>query len=143
MNGTTTSTTSSRISKSLKSTRKDIYNNKRIKRKLVRYVIIGDVLYKISFEGTWLRCLSEEEIRKLMVQVHADQSGCHFNGKVIFHKLLRLGYYWTSMEMNCAIHINNYEKYQKHASIRLTPSQELSTMISPWSFSIWALIYLE
>ena len=56
-------------------------------------MLIYDILHKISFYETFLICLLEDEYEKEIEQVYEIQSGGHFNGKDIFHKLLRLGYY--------------------------------------------------
>jgi len=66
--------------------------------------------------------------------VHDSISGGHFNGKSIFHKLIRLSYYWPSMEKDYILHVKKYEKYQKHANLKQTPSSELPTMIFPWPY---------
>lgn len=59
----------------------------------ISYLIIGDIIYKRSFDATFFKFLSKEETNKAMEQVHDNLSGGHFNGEAIFHKLLRLGYY--------------------------------------------------
>lgn len=50
-----------------------------------------------------------------------------------------MDYYWPSIKNDCILHINKYDKYQKHANLRIVSSSELATMISPWSFAIWSL----
>lgn len=57
-----------------------------------------------------------------MEQVHDNLSGGHFNGQAIFHKLLRLGYYYPSMKKYCIIYVKKYGKYQKHVNMRLDSS---------------------
>lgn len=69
-----------------------------------RYVIIGNFIYKRSFDATLLRCLNETEANKAMKQVHDNINGSHFNGKDIYHKLLRQGYYFPFMEKYCILH---------------------------------------
>lgn len=77
-----------------------------------------------------------------MEQVHDSINGGHFNGKAIFHKLLRLGYYWPSMEKDCILHVQKNEKYQKHSNLKQAPSSQLATMISPYPFAIQALDFI-
>lgn len=89
------------------------------------------LLNKRSFYGTFLRCLNDNEISKAIQQVHEKISGGYFNGKEIFHKLLRLGYYWPFIEKDCILYVRKYEKYQKNAKVILYPSSELATMVSP------------
>lgn len=97
----------------------------------IGYIIINDIIHKRSFYGTFLICLNETKENKAMKQVHDNVNGVHFNGKVVYHKLLRIGYYWSSMEKDCIFHI---QKYQKHANLKQAPSSELATITSPWPF---------
>ena len=64
----------------------------RMKRLATKYVIIGDVLYKRSFNGILLRCLHVEEIRIAFEHAHGGACGGHFNGRLIYGKLIRMGY---------------------------------------------------
>lgn len=64
---------------------------------VTRYIIIGNFIYKRLFDGTFIRFINKTKENKSIKQVHDSINGCHFNGKVIYHKLLRLGYYWSSM----------------------------------------------
>lgn len=45
---------------------KEGYNKKRLKIIATRYVIIGDFIHKIHFEGTLILCLKEEGTSKAM-----------------------------------------------------------------------------
>lgn len=73
---------------------------------VIFYIFISDCLYKISFEVILLRCPLLDEDDKEVKQVHDSQSGGHLNGKAIYHKLLRLGYYWPSMDNYCVVHVS-------------------------------------
>jgi len=64
----------------------------RMKRLTTKYVIIGDIIYKRSFNGIILRCLHDEEIRKALEHAHGRAHGGHFNERSIYGKLIRMGY---------------------------------------------------
>ena len=63
----------------------------RMKRLAIKYVIIGDVLYKRSFNGILLRCLHVEEIGIVLEHAHGGICGDHFNRRSIYGKLIRMG----------------------------------------------------
>lgn len=82
----------------------------RLKYMATSYVLIDDVLYKRSFDSTLLRCLNEAKANKAIEQVHDKINGGHFNGKSIYHKLIRLVYYCPYMEKDCILHVYKCEK---------------------------------
>lgn len=111
----------------------------RLRRTTVRYVLIGDVLYKRSFNGALLRYLIEDEIATSLQQDHEGYYGGHFHAKSLYIKILRIGYYWPTMEEDCHALVKTYVKCQKHINLEKQPTQELHSIVSPWSFSTWGI----
>eukprot|EP01018_Ginkgo_biloba_P039338 Gb_37434 [translate_table: standard] len=62
------------------------------------YVILGNTLYRSFYDGTLLKCLNLEEAKLAIKEVHEGICGAHTNGMVLAKKLLRIGYYWPTME---------------------------------------------
>ena len=93
-----------------------------MKRLATKYVFIGDILYKRSFNDILLRCLFSEDTNTALEDAHGGACGCHFNERSIFDKLIRMGYWWPTMEHDYCEHVKKYEQYQKHAHIELTPT---------------------
>ena len=113
-----------------------------MKRLSINYVIIGDILYTRSFNGILLRCLHDEEIDTTLEHAHGGACGGHFNGRLIYGKLIRMGYWWPTMEHDYCEHVKRCEQCQKHAHIELTSTQELNYVTSPWPFSMWAMDFM-
>lgn len=69
--------------------------NDKIKLKItaIKYVIIGEFLYRRSFDGTLLRYLTQDKNITILEQAHDNLCGGHFHAKVLHTKLLRIGYY--------------------------------------------------
>ena len=114
----------------------------RMKRLATRYVIIGDVLYKISFNGILSRCLLNGDVNTTLEHAHGGACRGHFNERSVFGKLIRMGYWWPTMEHDCHEHVKKCEQCQRHAHLELTPTQELNYVTSPWPFSMWDLIFM-
>lgn len=57
-----------------------------------------------------LLCVIEKQIEHIMEEVHAESCGLHMNGRVHVEKILTLGYFWFTMEANCAKFIRRYHK---------------------------------
>lgn len=82
----------------------------RMKILATRYVIIEDVLYKRSFNGILLRCLLNEDVDIALEHAHGGACGGHFNGRLVFSKLIRMSYWWPTMEHDCHEHVKKCEQ---------------------------------
>eukprot|EP01018_Ginkgo_biloba_P003213 Gb_02591 [translate_table: standard] len=63
-----------------------------------RYVILGNALYHRGYDGTLLKYLNSEEANLAIKEVHEGICGSHTSGMVLAKKLVRIGYYWPTME---------------------------------------------
>lgn len=75
------------------------YHNARIRLKKIatKYVIIGDLLYRMSFDGAILRYLIRHKVEMALHQAHDGEYGGHFSAKFVYQSFLRLDYYWPTM----------------------------------------------
>jgi len=101
----------------------------------MKYVIISDILYIRSFYGSLLRCLTQDEIATTLEKSHDGLCGGHFHAKALYTKILRIGYYWPTMEEDFQSHMKACVPCQKHANLEKYPTQELNSIISPWPFA--------
>lgn len=72
-----------------------------LRRRLPQYLLHNDILYRKSYEQTWLRCLSGQEARKAMEEVHSGVCGAHQSGPKMYHRLKVMGYFWPKMTKDC------------------------------------------
>jgi len=79
--------------------------------------------------------LTQDEIATSLEKAHDGLCGGHFHAKVLHNKILRIGYYWPTMEEDCKDHVKTCLQCQKYANLEKQPIQELHSIISPWSFS--------
>ncbi|KAI8538359.1 hypothetical protein RHMOL_Rhmol09G0096600 [Rhododendron molle] len=66
-----------------------------------QYIICGGQLYRRSPCGVHKLCIHGDDTRAVMEEVHEGVCGPHMNGMMLAKKVLRLGYYWSTMETNC------------------------------------------
>ncbi|PKI51045.1 hypothetical protein CRG98_028570 [Punica granatum] len=74
-----------------------------------------------------------------MEEVHGGSCGPHMNWLMLAKKLMRLGYYWSTMETDCVRHVRHCHLCQVYASHIKAPPNELHPMTAPWSFSMWGI----
>ncbi|KAK5835311.1 hypothetical protein PVK06_010999 [Gossypium arboreum] len=112
-------------------------NDKRtIRRMAAGFVLNGDILYKRGKDQMLLRCVDDVEARKILEEVHEGICGTHANGFNMARKIMRLGYYWLTMESDCINFARKCHKCQIYGDkIHVAPSP-LHVMTSPWPFSM-------
>ncbi|KAG5541445.1 hypothetical protein RHGRI_021313 [Rhododendron griersonianum] len=112
---------------------------RQLKIRAAKYLIMGDVLYKRSFSLPYLRCLIPPESTRAMEEVHKGICGDHQGGRMLSYKLLRLGYYWPSMQKDCKSMVQKCEKCQRFANIIHGPPTVLTPMRGSWPFAQWGV----
>ncbi|PKI48974.1 hypothetical protein CRG98_030641, partial [Punica granatum] len=112
---------------------------KTIRRLATHYFLNGETLYRHSFDATLLQCVDEIEAQRLMGEIHEGSCGPHMSGLMLAKKLMRLGYFWSTMEADCAKHVKHCHLCQVYADQIKAPSNELYSMAAPWPFSIWSI----
>ena len=67
----------------------------------MQYILCRGQLYRRSYDGIHLHCLKKEEAEKVIEEIHQGICGSHMNGRMLAKKILRIRYYWNTMEINC------------------------------------------
>lgn len=104
-----------------------------------QYVVCGGKLFKRSPNGTHLLCVSKEAARILVAEVHVGVCGPHMNGRMLTKKLVRLGYFWSTMETDYVLYVKRCHQCQIYSNMQYTPPVELHQLTSPWPFSVWGI----
>ena len=77
----------------------------------------------------YLRCLRPDEAEYVVREIHEGVCG----------KALRQGYYWPTMQKDSAYLVQKCDKCQWFAHVPRQPFEQLSPVISPWSFAKWGI----
>ena len=64
------------------------------------YKVHEGELYKKSTTGVLQRCISEEEGRKLLAEIHAGLGGHHAAARALVSKAFRTGFYWPTARVD-------------------------------------------
>ncbi|KAK1258009.1 hypothetical protein QJS04_geneDACA012714 [Acorus gramineus] len=114
-------------------------NQKIVKRIAIKYCLRGGILFRASFYGELHGCLDDEEAYTVVEEAHSKVYGGHVNAQMLAKKVLRMGYYWPTLEGDCNKYVLHYVQCQTHANKIHAPAFSLHPMTSPWPFSMWAL----
>ncbi|XP_070007470.1 uncharacterized protein [Nicotiana sylvestris] len=91
----------------------------------------GGILYRRTPDMGLLRCVEARGATKLLEEVHVGTCGPHMNGFVLAKKILRAGYFWMTMEVDCIQHVRRCHRCQIHADMIKVPPNELTATSSP------------
>ena len=118
---------------------KDPKQAHKIRVQAARFTLIGGHLYKRSFTGPYLRCLSHSEALYVLAELHERVCGNHSEGRSLVHRAHSQGYYWPTMKKDTAAYVKKCDKCQRHAPIPHVPSETLKPILGPWPFAQWGM----
>ena len=62
------------------------------------FTLMGNDLYRRSFGGPYLRCLTQPKIQYVLSELHEGICGNHSGGQTLAHRAHSQGYYWPTMK---------------------------------------------
>src|SRR6185312_7585860 len=74
----------------------DDVSAERIVRLAKRYVVVEGDLYRHGANGVLMRCISREEGRELLAEIHGGECGSHSSSRTLVDKAFRHGFYWPT-----------------------------------------------
>ena len=78
-----------------------------------------------------LRCIDANKAKKIIHKIHEGVCGTHANGHVMARQVMRVGYYWMTMEVDCVKYVQKCHKYQINVDKIHVPPSSLYVMMSP------------
>ncbi|XP_039158245.1 uncharacterized protein LOC108960866 [Eucalyptus grandis] len=80
-----------------------------------KFFVGGENLYKRSYDSVLLRCVDATKATQIMQEVHEGICGPHMNGHMMAKKIMRLGYYWLTLESDCIKHVRSCHRCRSMA----------------------------
>ncbi|XP_014489934.1 uncharacterized protein LOC106752716 [Vigna radiata var. radiata] len=108
-------------------------------KKIARYCLIGDELYRRGYVTPLLKCLLENEAEYVMRELHEGACGRHTGGRTLRARVLRAGFFWPTLEKDCMTFVRKCGACQKHGNVFHGPAVELQGIMSPWPFAQWGM----
>ena len=102
-------------------------------------IVSQGVLYRRSFAGPYLRCITRREAARILVELHEGDCRSHSSGRSLVLKAKRAGYYWPTMAEEANKKARICDKCQRHAPIPRLPPENLKSISSPWPFRKWGM----
>ena len=113
--------------------------SKKLRYKAIKFVLLEEALYYRTLEGILLKCLSAEEAKIAMNEVHDGICGTHQSAYKMKWLLRRAGYFWPSMLEDCFSYYKGCQDCQKFGNIQRAPASAMNPIIKPWPFRGWGI----
>ena len=112
---------------------------RKLKVQVARFILVKDILYNRGFSRLYRRCLVLEEADYVLREVHKGICRNYSESWSLVHKLIRVGYYWPTIQKDAHVYVKAYDKCQKFGNLIKQSTEELTIMTAPWPFTQWGL----
>ena len=113
---------------------------KRALRRLAsQYILDHGELLKKTPHGIPLRCVDVVEGKRIIQDVHKGDCGTHMNTRMLCKKILRLNWYWDTMQADCIYYVKHCHDCQIFKNVQHLPPSPLYSLVSHWPFSTWGI----
>ncbi|KAK1603022.1 hypothetical protein QYE76_007730 [Lolium multiflorum] len=112
-------------------------------RRCKSFTIINNELYKRNISGIFQRCVTANEGRKILRDIHAGDCGHHAGARSIVAKAFRHGFYWPTAHDDAMAIVRACAGCQKYASQSHMPGSALKTIPLTWPFAVWGMDMVE
>jgi hypothetical protein len=113
-----------------------------IRYQALQYIIIGDTLYRRGVDSIFRRCLTHEEAERALNDCHAGACGGHMSGYATTQKILRVGYFWSSLFKYCILAVQKCHACQIYNHKLHAPPAPLHPVVSIGPFAKWGIDFM-
>ena len=108
---------------------------KKIQKRVARFTLLNDELYKRGFSQPYLRCMEEEKANYVLEEVHRGVCGDHMGAKSLIQKIMRAGYFWPTMQQDAVNFMKKCDRCQRYGNVQHLPGEKMTTISSPYPFA--------
>ncbi|XP_048617108.1 uncharacterized protein LOC125604234 [Brassica napus] len=112
---------------------------RKIKKQAARYCISQEKLYRRSFSGPYLMCVTPREAARILVELYEGDCGTNSSGKSLVLRARKAGYYLPTMAADADKQAKHCDKCQRHSPVSKLPPKNLKSISSPWPFRKWGM----
>ncbi|XP_075518298.1 uncharacterized protein LOC142552407 [Primulina tabacum] len=94
----------------------------RIKKQAPRFTLLNYTLYRRSYLGPLLKCVSESEVEYILREIHEGCCGEHLGGMALSRKALLAGFWWPRMDHDAARLVQKCHGCQHHSNFHHRPT---------------------
>ena len=112
--------------------RKELAEDEEEARQIVRrskaFTVIRGQLFRESVTGVGQKCITPEEGRMILNDIHSGTCGHHASSQAIMAKAYRVGFYWPRANEMAKDIVDRCEGYQFYSDMSHKPASALKTI---------------
>ncbi|XP_031120385.1 uncharacterized protein LOC116023521 [Ipomoea triloba] len=112
---------------------------KKVKLRAPRFQLVDDRLYKRSYGGPLLRCLTSDEAKVVMEEVHEGICSAHQGPRTLAQKIILMGYYWPSINLDCEQYVRRCATCQEFHKLPGRPATYYQPVSEVIPFARWGV----
>ena len=85
---------------------------KKIRKRVARFTILNDVLYKRGFSMPYLKYVDDDETKYILEEIHEGICGDHAGPRSLVSKVIQTGYFWPTMQVDAVELVKKCDKCQ-------------------------------
>ncbi|KAK0573319.1 hypothetical protein LWI29_006354 [Acer saccharum] len=97
---------------------------RRIKAKATKFCILYGKLYKKSFTGPYLRCVTNREAYDVLKSLHYEECRNHSGARSLSNRAITAGYYRPTMRTDSQNHVKSCDKCQRFTLVSHLPPEK-------------------
>lgn len=115
----------------------DLSQARKIRRITPRYSTFNRALYKRSYQGPWLKCITLDEGIHVLRDLHEGICGAHGGSRTLVRKVILLGYFRPTLLRDSQALVCDCPSCQFNAPEHHQPTREMVPISFPWPFEQW------
>ncbi|XP_031096938.1 uncharacterized protein LOC116001189 [Ipomoea triloba] len=117
----------------------DTTRAKKVRLRAPRFQLIDGKLYKRSYGGPLLRCLTNDEAKIVIEEVHEGICSAHQGPRTLAQKIILLGYYWPSINLDCEQYVRRCATCQEFHRLPGRPATYYQPISEVIPFARWGV----
>ncbi|XP_031096982.1 uncharacterized protein LOC116001233 [Ipomoea triloba] len=112
---------------------------RKVKLRAPRFQMLDNRSYRRLYEGPLMRCLSKFEADLVMTELHSGLCSAHQGGRALARRIMLIGYYWPSIQLDCESLAKSCESCQLYARVPGRPATFYHPVSSAILFAKWGV----
>ncbi|XP_022155184.1 uncharacterized protein LOC111022318 [Momordica charantia] len=121
----------------------DSKEQKKMARKVVRFILRDGALYRRGFSLPLLKCVTPEEGIYILREIHEGVCGNHSGARSLSAKVVRQWFYWPTIKQDAKQFVKTCDNCQGFANIIHQLPELLTPISAPWPFVQWGVDIID
>lgn len=86
-------------------------------RRIAHYTLVSDDIFRRCYSRPLLKCVTLEQTKYIIRETRKDICRYHSKRRIVTTRILRVGYFWSTMEVDCTTYVKKCIPCQKHRNL--------------------------